>query len=99
MYLSNLYYQQARHESIPEESQTCLGFGRKVCLILPFLYDCHLNFKSRNKEKKYNIVFLFFSGISYDKPLPPIQVASQRAERIAKEKKVIVGDVIVDNGC
>lgn len=31
----------------------------------------------------------FFSGISYDKPLPPIQVASQRAERIAKEKKVI----------
>ncbi|XP_041642657.1 E1A-binding protein p400 isoform X3 [Cheilinus undulatus] len=27
------------------------------------------------------------SGISYDKPLPPIQVASQRAERIAKEKK------------
>uniref|UniRef100_A0A672M140 E1A binding protein p400 n=1 Tax=Sinocyclocheilus grahami TaxID=75366 RepID=A0A672M140_SINGR len=28
------------------------------------------------------------SGISYDKPLPPIQVASQRAERIAKEKKV-----------
>uniref|UniRef100_A0A3Q2Y184 E1A binding protein p400 n=1 Tax=Hippocampus comes TaxID=109280 RepID=A0A3Q2Y184_HIPCM len=29
------------------------------------------------------------SGISYDKPLPPIQVASQRAERIAKEKKVI----------
>uniref|UniRef100_A0A8C9XB91 E1A binding protein p400 n=1 Tax=Sander lucioperca TaxID=283035 RepID=A0A8C9XB91_SANLU len=38
------------------------------------------------------------SGISYDKPLPPIQVASQRAERIAKEKKVIVGDVIVDNG-
>uniref|UniRef100_A0A8C9XBE9 E1A binding protein p400 n=1 Tax=Sander lucioperca TaxID=283035 RepID=A0A8C9XBE9_SANLU len=35
------------------------------------------------------------SGISYDKPLPPIQVASQRAERIAKEKKVIVGDVIL----
>ncbi|XP_039659003.1 E1A-binding protein p400 isoform X6 [Perca fluviatilis] len=29
------------------------------------------------------------SGISYDKPLPPIQVASQRAERIAKEKKAI----------
>uniref|UniRef100_A0A8C7PGF4 E1A binding protein p400 n=1 Tax=Oncorhynchus mykiss TaxID=8022 RepID=A0A8C7PGF4_ONCMY len=28
------------------------------------------------------------SGIGYDKPLPPIQVASQRAERIAKEKKV-----------
>ncbi|XP_024130310.1 E1A-binding protein p400 isoform X4 [Oryzias melastigma] len=28
------------------------------------------------------------SGISYDKPLPPIQVASQRAERIAKEKKL-----------
>ncbi|XP_039627970.1 E1A-binding protein p400 isoform X6 [Polypterus senegalus] len=27
------------------------------------------------------------SGINYDKPLPPIQVASQRAERIAKEKK------------
>lgn len=33
--------------------------------------------------------FYSFSGISYDKPLPPIQVASQRAERIAKEKKVI----------
>uniref|UniRef100_A0A8C9X925 E1A binding protein p400 n=1 Tax=Sander lucioperca TaxID=283035 RepID=A0A8C9X925_SANLU len=30
------------------------------------------------------------SGISYDKPLPPIQVASQRAERIAKEKKIQV---------
>lgn len=29
------------------------------------------------------------SGISYDKPLPPIQVASQRAERIAKEKKAL----------
>lgn len=29
-----------------------------------------------------------FSGINYDKPLPPIQVASLRAERIAKEKKV-----------
>uniref|UniRef100_A0A3Q2NNU0 E1A binding protein p400 n=1 Tax=Fundulus heteroclitus TaxID=8078 RepID=A0A3Q2NNU0_FUNHE len=34
-------------------------------------------------------------GISYDKPLPPIQVASQRAERIAKEKKV-GGNVIVN---
>uniref|UniRef100_A0A452SEF2 E1A binding protein p400 n=1 Tax=Ursus americanus TaxID=9643 RepID=A0A452SEF2_URSAM len=30
------------------------------------------------------------SGINYDKPLPPIQVASLRAERIAKEKKVWV---------
>uniref|UniRef100_A0A8D0H1V4 E1A binding protein p400 n=1 Tax=Sphenodon punctatus TaxID=8508 RepID=A0A8D0H1V4_SPHPU len=30
------------------------------------------------------------SGINYDKPLPPIQVASLRAERIAKEKKVIL---------
>ncbi|XP_062930138.1 E1A-binding protein p400 isoform X3 [Mobula hypostoma] len=29
------------------------------------------------------------SGISYDKPLPPIQVASLRAERIAKEKKAL----------
>uniref|UniRef100_A0A673Z9M5 E1A binding protein p400 n=1 Tax=Salmo trutta TaxID=8032 RepID=A0A673Z9M5_SALTR len=29
------------------------------------------------------------SGIGYDKPLPPIQVASQRAERIAKEKKAL----------
>ncbi|RXM92884.1 E1A-binding protein p400 [Acipenser ruthenus] len=28
-------------------------------------------------------------GINYDKPLPPIQVASQRAERIAKEKKAL----------
>uniref|UniRef100_A0A668A6E1 E1A binding protein p400 n=1 Tax=Myripristis murdjan TaxID=586833 RepID=A0A668A6E1_9TELE len=38
------------------------------------------------------------SGISYDKPLPPIQVASQRAERIAKEKKVttVGGNVIVN---
>ena len=33
---------------------------------------------------------MFHSGISYDKPLPPIQVASQRADRIAKEKKVCV---------
>uniref|UniRef100_A0A669C9J7 E1A binding protein p400 n=1 Tax=Oreochromis niloticus TaxID=8128 RepID=A0A669C9J7_ORENI len=33
------------------------------------------------------------SGISYDKPLPPIQVASQRAERIAKEKKVLISSV------
>lgn len=32
--------------------------------------------------------FSVFSGINYDKPLPPIQVASLRAERIAKEKKV-----------
>ncbi|KAM4707662.1 E1A-binding protein p400 [Discoglossus pictus] len=30
------------------------------------------------------------SGINYDKPLPPIQVASLRAERIAKEKKALV---------
>uniref|UniRef100_A0A4W6FLQ1 E1A binding protein p400 n=1 Tax=Lates calcarifer TaxID=8187 RepID=A0A4W6FLQ1_LATCA len=37
------------------------------------------------------------SGISYDKPLPPIQVASQRAERIAKEKKVIVSNVPTTN--
>ncbi|XP_061322097.1 E1A-binding protein p400 isoform X12 [Pezoporus flaviventris] len=29
------------------------------------------------------------SGINYDKPLPPIQVASLRAERIAKEKKAL----------
>ncbi|KAM6954464.1 E1A-binding protein p400 [Aplochiton taeniatus] len=29
------------------------------------------------------------SGIGYDKPLPPIQVATQRAERIAKEKKAL----------
>ncbi|XP_034727183.1 E1A-binding protein p400 isoform X5 [Etheostoma cragini] len=36
------------------------------------------------------------SGISYDKPLPPIQVASQRAERIAKEKKVIVGNALAE---
>ncbi|XP_028435183.1 E1A-binding protein p400 isoform X4 [Perca flavescens] len=36
------------------------------------------------------------SGISYDKPLPPIQVASQRAERIAKEKKVVVGDALAE---
>ncbi|XP_063310461.1 E1A-binding protein p400-like [Pelobates fuscus] len=30
------------------------------------------------------------SGINYDKPLPPIQVACLRAERIAKEKKALV---------
>ncbi|XP_068099548.1 E1A-binding protein p400-like isoform X2 [Hyperolius riggenbachi] len=29
------------------------------------------------------------SGINYDKPLPPIQVASLRADRIAKEKKAL----------
>ncbi|XP_069817115.1 E1A-binding protein p400-like isoform X2 [Dendropsophus ebraccatus] len=29
------------------------------------------------------------SGINYDKPLQPIQVASQRADRIAKEKKAL----------
>uniref|UniRef100_A0A8C1NRX2 E1A binding protein p400 n=1 Tax=Cyprinus carpio TaxID=7962 RepID=A0A8C1NRX2_CYPCA len=46
------------------------------------------------------------SGISYDKPLPPIQVASQRAERIAKEKKVrftecctILSGLLVLNVC
>uniref|UniRef100_A0AAQ5X3V2 E1A binding protein p400 n=1 Tax=Amphiprion ocellaris TaxID=80972 RepID=A0AAQ5X3V2_AMPOC len=39
------------------------------------------------------------SGISYDKPLPPIQVASQRAERIAKEKKVIVSNVLLLQVC
>lgn len=39
---------------------------------------------------KYCVFCLLFvsSGINYDKPLPPIQVASLRAERIAKEKKV-----------
>ncbi|KAE8634882.1 hypothetical protein XENTR_v10002458 [Xenopus tropicalis] len=30
------------------------------------------------------------SGINYDKPLPPTQVASLRADRIAKEKKALV---------
>lgn len=47
---------------------------------------------SRNNKNQSMIIscFIFFSGISYDKPLPPIQVASQRAERIAKEKKVII---------
>lgn len=34
------------------------------------------------------------SGINYDKPLPPIQVASLRAERIAKEKKVWMGSIL-----
>lgn len=39
-----------------------------------------------------SVPFLFIcSGINYDKPLPPIQVASLRAERIAKEKKVMEG--------
>ncbi|KAM4808121.1 E1A-binding protein p400-like [Rhinophrynus dorsalis] len=33
------------------------------------------------------------SGINYDKPLPPIQVASLRADRIAKEKKALVEQV------
>lgn len=36
----------------------------------------------------FQSLLLSFSGINYDKPLPPIQVASLRAERIAKEKKV-----------
>lgn len=36
----------------------------------------------------FNFCFCLNSGINYDKPLPPIQVASLRAERIAKEKKV-----------
>ena len=39
-------------------------------------------------ELAIRIYFFVFSGINYDKPLPPIQVASLRAERIAKEKKV-----------
>uniref|UniRef100_A0A8D2Q4G7 E1A binding protein p400 n=1 Tax=Varanus komodoensis TaxID=61221 RepID=A0A8D2Q4G7_VARKO len=39
------------------------------------------------KNPKHTSV-LAESGINYDKPLPPIQVASLRAERIAKEKKV-----------
>ncbi|XP_027700007.1 E1A-binding protein p400-like isoform X7 [Vombatus ursinus] len=38
------------------------------------------------KNPKHASVFAE-SGINYDKPLPPIQVASLRAERIAKEKK------------
>uniref|UniRef100_A0A670ZVC9 E1A binding protein p400 n=1 Tax=Pseudonaja textilis TaxID=8673 RepID=A0A670ZVC9_PSETE len=38
------------------------------------------------KNPKHTSV-LAESGINYDKPLPPIQVASLRAERIAKEKK------------
>ncbi|XP_028980355.2 E1A-binding protein p400 isoform X4 [Esox lucius] len=38
------------------------------------------------------------SGISYDKPLPPIQVATQRAERIAKEKKCAFDTVESDFG-
>ncbi|XP_015274457.1 PREDICTED: E1A-binding protein p400-like, partial [Gekko japonicus] len=40
------------------------------------------------KNPKHTSV-LAESGISYDKPLPPIQVASLRAERIAKEKKAL----------
>ncbi|XP_043921504.1 E1A-binding protein p400 isoform X2 [Protopterus annectens] len=36
-----------------------------------------------------NASVLAESGISYDKPLPPNQVASLRAERIAKEKKAL----------
>ncbi|XP_036609496.1 E1A-binding protein p400-like [Trichosurus vulpecula] len=41
------------------------------------------------KNPKHASVFAE-SGINYDKPLPPIQVASLRAERIAKEKKALV---------
>ncbi|XP_044528989.1 E1A-binding protein p400-like [Gracilinanus agilis] len=40
------------------------------------------------KNPKHASVFAE-SGINYDKPLPPIQVASLRAERIAKEKKAL----------
>ncbi|XP_074155978.1 E1A-binding protein p400-like [Sminthopsis crassicaudata] len=40
------------------------------------------------KNPKHASVFAE-SGITYDKPLPPIQVASLRAERIAKEKKAL----------
>ncbi|XP_061459266.1 E1A-binding protein p400 isoform X4 [Rhineura floridana] len=40
------------------------------------------------KNPKHTSV-LAESGINYDKPLPPIQVASLRAERIAKEKKAL----------
>lgn len=34
--LITFFYLQARYESIPEKSQTCVCLGRKVCLILPF---------------------------------------------------------------
>lgn len=63
--------------------------------VVPVLYCSGLNIDLNMETKKTTLtpVFLVFSGISYDKPLPPIQVASQRAERIAKEKKVIVGSV------
>ncbi|XP_063310444.1 E1A-binding protein p400-like isoform X1 [Pelobates fuscus] len=33
------------------------------------------------------------SGISYDKPMPPVQIATLRADRIAKEKKALVDQV------
>ncbi len=53
-----LYYSQAGHESIPEESQTCLGLGRKVCLMLPVFVLHHTNLNLEIK-KKYNICFSF----------------------------------------
>lgn len=59
-----------------------------------FVITGNQNLKSLSKQRSVRFYFfLIFSGISYDKPLPPIQVASQRAERIAKEKKVLISSV------
>lgn len=88
----HLYCLQTRHESISEEPQACVCLGRKVRL--KFVITGNQNLKSLSKQRSVRFYFfLIFSGISYDKPLPPIQVASQRAERIAKEKKVLISSV------
>ncbi|XP_069353594.1 E1A-binding protein p400-like [Eulemur rufifrons] len=57
--------------------------GRRSPLIKPLL-----GMNPFQKNPKHASV-LAESGISYDKPLHPIQVASLRAERVAKEKKAL----------
>ncbi|XP_061865505.1 E1A-binding protein p400 isoform X12 [Colius striatus] len=57
--------------------------GKRSPLIKPLL-----GMNPFQKNPKHASV-LAESGINYDKPLPPIQVASLRAERIAKEKKAL----------
>ncbi|KAI1233030.1 hypothetical protein IHE44_0006220 [Lamprotornis superbus] len=52
------------------------------------LLNFRLGMNPFQKNPKHASV-LAESGINYDKPLPPIQVASLRAERIAKEKKAL----------
>lgn len=70
------------------------SWQKGVCNAAMSVLKQSIDVNVETKKKILTPVFSsVFSGISYDKPLPPIQVASQRAERIAKEKKVIVGSV------